>query len=133
MRKLLIIAVGLLLLALPALVCSGGASGGGAGNTVANTACPDGWDAVRLGGVYHGVHFEVAGGGCECAEGSGFCASFEGHLHATNVVEAAWNNCGSDAFSIPGHTFSICTLEGWVSWKWDGQSNYVCVEFEPYE
>jgi len=134
MKKLLVMTVGLLLLALPALVCEGGASGnGGAGNTTAAGAgCPDGWEAVRLGGVYHGVIFEVAGSECQCAEGSGFCASFEGQLHMVNTVEAAWNKCGSDCWGIPGARHSLCTLDGWVTALWDGESNHVCVKFEPY-
>ena len=134
MKKVLVITVGLLLLALPALTCGSGASGsGGAGNTPAvGAGCSDGWEAVRLGSVYRGVHFEIAGDRPECLADSNFCASFQGQLHSTNVVEAAWGKCGSDAFSIPGHTFSICTMEGWVSWRWDGQSNHVCVKFEPY-
>lgn len=133
MKKVLIIAVGLMLLALPALTCGGGASGnGGAGNTVAAGAgCPDGWEAVRMGGIYHGVAFEVAGSDCECLGDSDFCASFEGQLHGVNTVEAAWGRCGSDFFDIPNERHAMCTAGGWVTASWDGESNHVCAKWEP--
>ena len=134
MKKLLIIAAGLLLLALVPLTCGRGASGsGGAGNTAAAEAsCPDGWEAVRMGGIFHGVAFEVAGSEPECLRDSDFCAGFEDQLHMMNTVEAAWGKYGRDCWGIPGASHSLCSLEGRVTASWDGASNHVCVKFEPY-
>jgi len=137
MKKVLIIAVGLMLLALPALVCGGG---GGASHdrqssaAFAGAGCPDNWEAVRLGSIYHGIVLEVASSEPQYAEGSGdLCFTFEGQLHMINTVEAAWNKCGSDCWGIPGASHALCSLEGWVIAEWDGQSNHVCVKFEPWE
>lgn len=134
MKKVIVITIGLMLLVLPALICGGASGSGATGNTAAAEAtCPDGWEAVRLGGIYHGVVFEVAGSEPECLGDSGFCASFQGQLHGINAVEAAWKRCGSDFFGIPNEKHALCSLEGWITALWDGQSNHVCARFEPYE
>ena len=134
MKKLIIIAVGLMLLALVSLVCGGGASGSGTGSAVAaGASCPDGWEEVRLGSVYHGVHFEVAGSDCECAGGSGFCASFEGQIHATIVDESLHAMCGDDFFGMPNQVHLVCATGGDVFLRWDGESNHVCAKFKPHE
>ena len=125
MKKLLIIAVGLLLLALPAVVC-----GGGADNTaMAGAGCPDGWEAVRLDSVYHGVHLEAASDDCECLGDSTFCVSFEGTIHITIVDERLHMRCGTDMFGEPNQTHIVCATGGDVFLQWDGTSNQVCVKF----
>ena len=130
MKKVIIIVIGLMLLALPALACSGGA-----GNAAAvGAACLDGWEVVKLGGIYHGIIIEIAGSECDCLEDSDICASFQGQLHMINTVEAAWERCGKGKWGgIPGRRMSLCSLEGWVIAEWDGQSNHVCAKFEAFE
>jgi len=112
MKKLLILTVGLLFLALAALACGGCAPG--SGGTAAGAGCPDGWDPVQPSGFYHGVILGIA--------------SDRGGFSAVNTVKGA---SISNGFGIPGSKLSMYTTDGWVMATWDGESGYLCAKWDP--